>query len=47
MISQAYLIGDNEWDPQTPPPMALCLKEIGYDAMTLGNHEFNFYRVEE
>lgn len=22
--------------------MALCLREIGYDAMTLGNHEFNY-----
>ncbi len=24
-----------------PPAMALCLKEIGYDAFVLGNHEFN------
>lgn len=23
-------------------PMALCLKEIGYDAFVLGNHEFNY-----
>ena len=25
-----------------PAPMALCLKEIGYDCMVLGNHEFNY-----
>lgn len=25
-----------------PEAMALCLKEIGYDAMVLGNHEFNY-----
>lgn len=25
-----------------PEPMALCLAEIGYDAMVLGNHEFNY-----
>ena len=42
MISQMQLIGDPKWDPESPPPMALCLKEIGYDAMTLGNHEFDF-----
>ena len=24
------------------PSMALCLKEIGYDAFSLGNHEFNY-----
>ena len=24
------------------PAETLCLKEIGYDALVLGNHEFNF-----
>lgn len=42
MISQLQLSGDLEWDPKMPPAMALCMKEIGYDAMTLGNHEFDF-----
>ncbi len=27
---------------ELPNPMALCLKEIGYDAATIGNHEFNY-----
>ena len=25
-----------------PNPMALCMKEIGYTAATIGNHEFNY-----
>lgn len=40
-VSEVHLLraGSGEEEPEA---MALCLAEIGYDAMVLGNHEFNF-----
>ena len=40
-ISEEHLLrsGHPEGEPEA---MALCLAEIGYDAMVLGNHEFNY-----
>ena len=35
---KARIAGENS----DPLVMALCLREIGYDAFVLGNHEFNF-----
>jgi 2',3'-cyclic-nucleotide 2'-phosphodiesterase/3'-nucleotidase len=32
----------NVLHPTDPNPMAVAMNYIGYDAMTLGNHEFNF-----
>ncbi|MBQ6174859.1 MAG: bifunctional metallophosphatase/5'-nucleotidase [Clostridia bacterium] len=37
---QLTLIGDGR--SSDPPAMALCLREIGYDAFVPGNHEFNY-----
>ena len=40
-VSETHLVHtDHSRDEQEA--MALCLKEIGYDALVLGNHEFNF-----
>ena len=41
VISEVHLL-DSEQHEDEPEAMALCLKEIGYDAFVLGNHEFNY-----
>ena len=41
-ISQIQLSRYAAGESDEPLAMALCLKEIGYDAFVLGNHEFNF-----
>ena len=41
-VSETQLAAITAGESQDPPAMALCLKEIGYDAFVLGNHEFNF-----
>ena len=41
-VSEVRLTGSLEDGPDIPPAMAVCLKEIGYDAFSLGNHEFDF-----
>ena len=40
--SQIQLFQFGSGESKEPPAMALCLKEIGYDAFSLGNHEFNY-----
>ncbi len=40
-VSEEHLLRA-EHPGNEPEAMALCLKEIGYDAMVLGNHEFNY-----
>ena len=40
--SETQLLALADGRSSDPPAMALCLKEIGYDAFVLGNHEFNF-----
>ena len=40
-ISEEHLLRADHPDDE-PEAMALCLTEIGYDAMVLGNHEFNY-----
>lgn len=40
-VSEVHLVGTDHPEGE-PEAMSLCLKEIGYDAMVLGNHEFNF-----
>ena len=42
MISQLPLLDSASGDSVEDVPMAVCLKEIGYDAFVLGNHEFNY-----
>ena len=41
-VSQIQLLRYSSDEPTDLPAMALCLKEIGYDAFVLGNHEFNY-----
>ena len=41
-VSQIQLMRYASGESADPPAMALCLKEIGYDAFVLGNHEFNY-----
>ena len=41
-VSEVQLNAFTTGESQEPLAMALCLKEIGYDAFVLGNHEFNF-----
>ncbi|MCR5160327.1 MAG: 5'-nucleotidase C-terminal domain-containing protein [Lachnospiraceae bacterium] len=41
-VSQIQLLRYSSGESTDPPAMALCLKEIGYDAFVLGNHEFNY-----
>ena len=41
-VSQIQLLRCSSGESIDPPAMALCLKEIGYDAFVLGNHEFNY-----
>ena len=41
-VSEAQLHQYSAGKSADPPAMAVCLKEIGYDAFVLGNHEFNF-----
>ena len=41
-VSEVQLLLAGAGKSSDPPAMALCLKEIGYDAFVLGNHEFNF-----
>ncbi len=41
-VSQCQLLLKAAGKSEDPPAMALCLKELGYDALTLGNHEFNY-----
>ena len=40
-ISEVHLL-NSEQPEDEPEAMALCLKEIGYDAFVLGNHEFTY-----
>ena len=37
-VSQIQLLRYSSGESIDPPAMALCLKEIGYDAFVLGNH---------
>lgn len=41
-VSEVQLKACTSGESQEPLAMALCLKEIGYDAFVLGNHEFNY-----
>ena len=41
-VSQVQLQQRSAGTSNDPPAMAVCLKEIGYDAFVPGNHEFNF-----
>ena len=41
-VSQVQLLMRASGESTDQPAMALCLKEIGYDAFVLGNHEFNY-----
>lgn len=41
-VSQVQLFLRAAGKSEDPLAMALCLKEIGYDAFVLGNHEFNY-----
>lgn len=41
-VSQIQLLNYAKGTSEDPLAMAVCLKEIGYDAFVLGNHEFNF-----
>ena len=41
-VSEVQLLLYGAGKSSETPAMALCLKEIGYDAFVLGNHEFNF-----
>ena len=40
-VSEIHML-QSEHAPDEPEAMAVCLKEIGYDALVLGNHEFNY-----
>ena len=42
VVSQTQLLQYGTGESSDIPAMALCLKEIGYDAFSLGNHEFNY-----
>lgn len=41
-VSQVQLLMRATGESADQPAMAVCLKEIGYDAFVLGNHEFNY-----
>ena len=41
-VSQVQLLKRASGESKDQPAMAVCLKEIGYDAFVLGNHEFNY-----
>ena len=41
-VSQTQLYQYGSGESKDIPVMALCLKEIGYDVFSLGNHEFNY-----
>ncbi len=41
-ISEMQINARSTGENSDPLVMALCLREIGYDALVLGNHEFNF-----
>ena len=41
-VSSYQLSLQKQGKTDLPNPMALSLKEIGYDAATVGNHEFNY-----
>ena len=41
-VSQVQLLMRASGESTDQPAMAVCLKEIGYDAFVLGNHEFNY-----
>ncbi len=41
-VSEVQLLLYGAGKSSDVPAMALCLKDIGYDAFVLGNHEFNF-----
>ena len=41
-VSQTQLIQYGSGESKDIPVMALCLKEIGYDVFSPGNHEFNY-----
>ena len=40
-VSEVHLFDDSHAENESEA-MSLCLKEIGYDALVLGNHEFNY-----
>ena len=40
-VSEEHLLRSGH-PGEEPEAMALCLKEIGYDVLSLGNHEFNY-----
>ena len=40
-VSEVFLLEHGSPD-DNPAAMVLCLREIGYDAMVLGNHEFSY-----
>ena len=41
-VSQVQLLDYASGISEDTPAMAVCLKEAGYDAFVLGNHEFNY-----
>jgi 2',3'-cyclic-nucleotide 2'-phosphodiesterase/3'-nucleotidase len=41
-LAGVYQAGWREGATRAPEPMMLVMNEIGYDAMVVGNHEFNF-----
>jgi 2',3'-cyclic-nucleotide 2'-phosphodiesterase/3'-nucleotidase len=41
-LASVYELGRRERGSAAPGPMMLAMNEVGYDAMVVGNHEFNF-----
>jgi 2',3'-cyclic-nucleotide 2'-phosphodiesterase / 3'-nucleotidase len=41
-LASVYEIARREGGTRAPEPMMLAMNELGYDAMVVGNHEYNF-----
>jgi len=41
-LASVYEVSRREGRTRAPEPMMLAMNEIGYDAMVVGNHEYNF-----
>lgn len=41
-LASVYEVAARAGEARTPEPMMLVMNRIGYDAMVVGNHEFNF-----
>jgi 2',3'-cyclic-nucleotide 2'-phosphodiesterase/3'-nucleotidase len=41
-LASVYQAARRAVEPGTPEPMMLAMNRVGYDAMAVGNHEFNF-----